>query len=97
MKRDLDRAVECAAEARAQLVVNEARQELGGGQLAGEARIVIEIAVAERAADLVEDAKGEADVDDDVMRIELAAAKLGIDDVCRAVLLRSRSENCIEN
>src|SRR5262245_62960499 len=74
-------------------LVNDEREELRGRVAALERRLVVEVAKIQRRKHGAQGVGRTADVDDDAVGVELVAAKLRIDDVCRAVQLLRGTEH----
>jgi hypothetical protein len=85
---------ECAvADPQREAVGDHTRQCLGRGVRAGQAGILVEVAVGQLPEHLVQHARGGADVDDDAVAVQLGPAEAGVDDVGRAVQPLGRAEH----
>src|SRR5882672_1796092 len=73
-------------------VEDHVREEFGGRVLAGEARLLVEVAVVELREHHMQDLARAADVDYDAVLVELAAPEIDVDDVSRPVQVLSGTE-----
>ena len=76
-----------------QPVGDEPRQQLGRGVPAGERRLLVEVAVVQLAQHRAQLGRGRADVDDQVVRVQLGPPERRVDHVRRAVQPLGRSED----
>jgi hypothetical protein len=74
-------------------VGNEASEHLGRAVLAGQGRLVVEVAVVERAEHTMQLLGGPADVDEDPVCVELRAGERRVHDVRRTVQALRRAEH----
>src|SRR5688572_1432398 len=74
-------------------LVDDECQELGRRVAAAKVRLVVEVAEIQRSEHVAQCAAREPDVDDDAVGVELAAAKLDVYDVSRAVQVLRGTEH----